>query len=550
MSLIAKLQLEWYDKQLGYWGQRLTYNGDSKGLDDIIFKFTSENHRFANKKPQKKTLDAIKVLFLNLYFIHYISGGKSCLKILSGHENTRQDSSLQGKTYGVGHSTLHDVIYGLEENGFINHKKGIPGHSTKVKLKSGVIELFSGVLDIKCIVPEIVPVRCKDKDGNVCSPAAWTYNNTKKKDLEKYFNLLFDSDITIADEAIFAPEKLGFRLFNDRSCTEDGRLYGQLHQRIPKELRKSIKIDGQPTVEVDICSTHPMLIYAKEGRDITQRDKQGRLVARVTDGDFYKLPNFTSDKEREIAKSLFVIMLNAKRRDNSTNEQFADVIVKAVTNNSYKDCEHIEGEANKVNDKVADIKATLKDSEFNYIMGYAPPSFEEYASSSFPYISSYEEYEQLLESFGEKLQVEYQEEYKDDFKYVEEASKEAPDLFSLKGIVLRILDYRRDLDHWFGSEAWKDLNNKESRILMNVIAHFTDKSIPILTIHDSVRIAEVHRDELIEVYTKAIEQVLDMHFENKDLLLDVDDSACMLSIEEQKSQLIDFRQIVKDKKLL
>ena len=56
-----------------------------------------------------------------------------------------------------------------------------------------------------------------------------------------------------------------YRVFNNNSWKQGGRFYGGFWQRIPRQYRKYIRIDGQPTVEVDYSSHHPVLLYARKG---------------------------------------------------------------------------------------------------------------------------------------------------------------------------------------------------------------------------------------------------------------------------------------------
>jgi len=56
-----------------------------------------------------------------------------------------------------------------------------------------------------------------------------------------------------------------YRVFNNGSFDQGGRLYGGWWQQIPSGLRKHITIDGQWTIELDYSALHPRLIYAERG---------------------------------------------------------------------------------------------------------------------------------------------------------------------------------------------------------------------------------------------------------------------------------------------
>jgi hypothetical protein len=49
------------------------------------------------------------------------------------------------------------------------------------------------------------------------------------------------------------------------SFAKGGRYYGSDVQRLPKELRQRIVIDGEPTVELDFGAMHPRMLYHLAG---------------------------------------------------------------------------------------------------------------------------------------------------------------------------------------------------------------------------------------------------------------------------------------------
>ena len=53
----------------------------------------------------------------------------------------------------------------------------------------------------------------------------------------------------------------------DETFQYNGRSYGPVHQNISKDLRKHIRINGEPTVELDFSSMHPRMLYHLEGID-------------------------------------------------------------------------------------------------------------------------------------------------------------------------------------------------------------------------------------------------------------------------------------------
>lgn len=88
-----------------------------------------------------------------------------------------------------------------------------------------------------------------------------------------------------------------YRVFNNNSFEQGGRFYGALYQTMPKELRKDILINGEPTVELDYAAHHIRSPYHLEGID-------------YRDDPYLALAN---DKERrKIFKTLMLVSLNAE----------------------------------------------------------------------------------------------------------------------------------------------------------------------------------------------------------------------------------------------
>jgi hypothetical protein len=73
------------------------------------------------------------------------------------------------------------------------------------------------------------------------------------------------------DELVFVLDHEHLRrIFNRESWEHGGRAYGALHQgMLRKQMRKSILIDGQPTVEIDYSAFHIRMLYHQEGIDYT-----------------------------------------------------------------------------------------------------------------------------------------------------------------------------------------------------------------------------------------------------------------------------------------
>lgn len=61
-----------------------------------------------------------------------------------------------------------------------------------------------------------------------------------------------------------------YRVFSRKSFKFNGRIYGALHQNLPKHMRPHIHINGEKTAEVDYSAHHIRMLYHKEGIDYTE----------------------------------------------------------------------------------------------------------------------------------------------------------------------------------------------------------------------------------------------------------------------------------------
>lgn len=87
------------------------------------------------------------------------------------------------------------------------------------------------------------------------------------------------------------------RIFNNDSWAQGGRFYGGWWQKINKELRPYILIDGCPSVEADFKALHPSLLYHSAGLN---------MPSDPYDPDFIGCP----DVDRKYIKKAFNALIN------------------------------------------------------------------------------------------------------------------------------------------------------------------------------------------------------------------------------------------------
>ena len=81
-----------------------------------------------------------------------------------------------------------------------------------------------------------------------------------------------------------------YRVFNNRSWEQGGRFYGAWWIGCPKQLRKYITLNGDPTVELDYSGIHIHLLYAVKGINYAERKQEAyALDDGIPDRDLNKL---------------------------------------------------------------------------------------------------------------------------------------------------------------------------------------------------------------------------------------------------------------------
>ena len=78
------------------------------------------------------------------------------------------------------------------------------------------------------------------------------------------------------------------RVFNRNSFDYGGRFYGGFHLQLPRELRKYILINGEPTVELDYSAQHIRMLYHMEEIDYVE-DPYLSLCENEDERKMYKL---------------------------------------------------------------------------------------------------------------------------------------------------------------------------------------------------------------------------------------------------------------------
>ncbi len=122
----------------------------------------------------------------------------------------------------------------------------------------------------------------------------------------------------------FSGEKTDlYRVFNNGSFSEGGRFYGGWWIHAKKHLRRTITVNGQPTVEADFKGLHPAILFAKQGLSIPPDPYA--LVPRVAGNDVL----------RKHAKFTFLALLNANWKGTTEPRRF-DTQAHGMTADAFR----------------------------------------------------------------------------------------------------------------------------------------------------------------------------------------------------------------------
>lgn len=237
---------------------------------------------------------------------------------------------------GIKHQGIVDVVSFLTNHGFIENHIGFQDRTTEVKRLSrfratpkliGTLESYGLERgDIK-VHPSAETVKLKDAapSWNAAKPLVDYVDNEFTNDMRTSLieinqvldaasvNLNIPLGETVStfvnasnidadnegDQDIDIHSKYLYRVFNNNTFDNGGRLYGVWWQQLGKSFRSCIVIENEPTVELDYKALHPNMLYHLEG------------LTFPSDEDPYMLEGF-GPEHRAALKVLWNKMLNGK----------------------------------------------------------------------------------------------------------------------------------------------------------------------------------------------------------------------------------------------
>jgi hypothetical protein len=198
----------------------------------------------------------------------------------------------------------------LDKHSFIDHKKGYNSHRPddrrySSKSRIGLLPKLSsfmkkhGLTHASTRVYANFPViRRKAGEDALAVQALGTPKTLRDSErfIRRYNAFLTEQEIDLAKQggAVFLDEVEIYRVFNRGKWWMGGRFYGGWWMNCPKELRRFIRINDEPTIELDYRAQHINLLYALRGIALPTRD-----------------PYTISGLDRDFVKNVCLKLINA-----------------------------------------------------------------------------------------------------------------------------------------------------------------------------------------------------------------------------------------------
>lgn len=323
----------------------------SDKMDAMVYEIATqitttvkERRRELDSSTHEKLLLILKIIILNFLFLH--KDGQGLLLAVQKPSGYYTPAGKRFKHPLLSYRAFRMAYDGLVKlgfmqvhtNGYFDHKKQ-KGKTTRVEPRHRLLEKLDEIFPEKFVFftrsqfEEVIELRDEKKKSmnykdtpileqernniqliNKCLNNHWydldipdsEYEDIYKKMTEERMGE-FEVDDGFVPMVDFNNRSLR-RIYNNGSWKpentnfqEGGRFYGGWWQRIPSEYRKYITIDSKLTVEVDFSNLHPAMIYAQQGKILSE--------------DAYVIDGISrSNDVRKIIKVAFNKLINGKNR--------------------------------------------------------------------------------------------------------------------------------------------------------------------------------------------------------------------------------------------
>jgi hypothetical protein len=294
---------------------------------------------FPNKDTKNKRERALRVLLIDFW----------CSVVEDPFQFIGINLSSNAYQAGTRYNKLHlkygpmkHCVHGLVKAGYLVGRIGFHDPRTGVgrvtrlmassKLRKKYLEIkWHDRLALERVGDEVIIL--KSLDGKKIIDYVDSKNTIRmREDVERYNKFISDVQVDVSirgkniPDNIYLHRKSLYRVFNNARFDQGGRFYGGWYQGYERWIRERITLDNKETVEIDFRGLHIVLAYAMMGID---------FHASTGEDDPYLIKDFKYSEQdafkyRNLIKTTFLIMLNAKNEDSAVK-----AVISKWTNNKY-----------------------------------------------------------------------------------------------------------------------------------------------------------------------------------------------------------------------
>jgi len=228
---------------------------------------------------------------------HYDTGKAAYLsvrdKLVSGGimELVQESFAQLKRGGGKGTCAVYRVIIWFDLDD-LKFRQGQPIHTVKVRMPKLGQQVGAVYGDWSSLTTEDAGKVLSHKDCQIKFPVLYNYYSAKTKEYNAH---MAEHPLVVNGDSF----SFVVRKFNNSSISLGGRYYGAYSQ-LPKEVRKTATIDGEPVTEVDLTASGLSILLATKG-----------LWYPEGTTDPYKLiPWVTDSRSRDFAKFLISAMIS------------------------------------------------------------------------------------------------------------------------------------------------------------------------------------------------------------------------------------------------
>ncbi|TCK99470.1 hypothetical protein BXY66_3975 [Shimia isoporae] len=300
-----------------------TQNNLDLVLDDICAAWQRSYKRKRGTDEQERFMECCRVILVNLLRAHTKRRG---MPVGIGSRKERLDRENR---YRPDYMTTHRFRMCMEwllNTGVMRttakgYHYGENAQTARFALsEKAICDLFSDELSLRDFRIDRVaePVQLKDEQKQLTKYADTSETRGMRHALHEINTVLERTSITTPRQLTysdFSEDYLGhtkqlYRVFNNRTFEHGGRFQGGWWQYVRKGVRRSILIDGQPTVEADYSGFNPAVLLAQAGMQVPQ-------------DPYSVIPGIENSKQlRDHAKATLAALLHAKTKHVSEPRNF------------------------------------------------------------------------------------------------------------------------------------------------------------------------------------------------------------------------------------